>query len=303
MDEIMTTVQGQEQTSDAFLEGWDEDAGTVEQTADQPEDTASDDTKEEPTGADTTTAEDHSQAAGKAEEPAQTPEGSGTESQGEQESRPAADVPKTWTLRHLDENRVVTEQELIALAQKGMDYDRIRSKYDESKPGMELLNQFARQAGMNIPDYIAHLRTQSKRAAGMNEADARRAVELEDREAAVAAKEAEQAERQSADRQKEAADARRRADIAEFQKAFPEAAREPGRIPQEVWADVRAGMTLVTAYSRYAVKEARTRAKEAEVKAEAEKQNAKNAGRSTGSMKSAGGEKKSRDPFLEGWDS
>ena len=41
-----------------------------------------------------------------------------------------------WTLRHMDEVRQVGEADMVVLAQKGMDYDRIREKYDESKPVM-----------------------------------------------------------------------------------------------------------------------------------------------------------------------
>lgn len=35
-----------------------------------------------------------------------------------------------FTLKHLDEVRTVSRDEVIALAQKGLDYDRIRAKYD-----------------------------------------------------------------------------------------------------------------------------------------------------------------------------
>lgn len=83
--------------------------------------------------------------------------------------------------------------------------------------------------------------------------------------------------------------------IAEFAKAFPEAygraKADPGTIPEAVWADVRAGMSLTAAYARYAV------AQTARIR-----QDQVNAQRSTGSMRSAGSDSKNRDPFLEGWD-
>ena len=41
---------------------------------------------------------------------------------------------KTFLLRHMDTERTVTEEEIVPLAQKGLDYDRIRQKYDEGKP-------------------------------------------------------------------------------------------------------------------------------------------------------------------------
>ena len=296
MDEnTMNTTESAEQTSDAFLEGWDSTEYTAE--ADQPEpetdgaqqasETAELDSAAEDAEADTeTTVEQPSEPAQQEEAPPATQ---------------AAEAPKTWTLRHLDDVKTVGEQEMVALAQKGLDYDRIRSKYDESKPVMELFTQFARQANMSISDYLANLRVQSKRAAGMSEAEARRAVDLEDREATVAAREAAEQERHAAQQQKSEADARRMADIQEFQRAFPEAAKDPKSIPQEVWADVRKGMSLVTAYAKYQVAQANVQAEEARRNAAAIQQNQKNAARSAGSMKSAGADKKVRDPFLEGF--
>ena len=172
---------------------------------------------------------------------------------------------------------------------------------------MELFGSFAKQAGMSISDYLSAIRTQAKQASGMSEAEAKRAVDLEDREAAVSAREAEEAQRQSSANQaaqaKAAADARRSADIAEFQKLFPDAAKDPKAIPQEVWANVRSGMSLVSAYSKYAVDQANAARQAAEQKAAASAQNRRNADRATGSMQSAGENTGSKDPFLEGWDS
>lgn len=295
MDETMTATEGMEQTSDAFLEGWGE--APEEAAADQPE--AAEERQE--STADAGDSAEGAEADGA--EPPQPQSGEGQQVHGSTEGQTqetAADVPRVWRLRHLGEEKTVNEQELTALAQKGLDYDRIRTKYDESKSVMELFGQFAKHSGMSVQDYVSHLRTEAKKAAGMNDAEAKRAVELEDREAAVAAKEAE---RQAAEAQQTDADARRRADIAEFQKAFPDAAKEPDKIPQEVWMDVRGGMSLVTAYAKYSVKAARSAEKAAEMRAAAAQQNSKNAGRSTGSMKSAGGESKSKDPFLEGFGS
>ena len=207
----------------------------------------------------------------------------------------------------MDETRTVGEADMVALAQKGMDYDRIRGKYDESKPVMELFGSFAKQAGMSIPDYVAFIRTQAKQATGMSEAEARRAVDLEDREAAVAVKEAAEEQRQSAATQAAEArsntEARRRADILEFQQTFPDVAKDPKSIPQEVWADVRKGSSLVAAYSKYALAQARAAQQTAEQKAAASAQNQKNAARSSGSMRSAGENNKASDPFLDGWNS
>lgn len=205
----------------------------------------------------------------------------------------------------MGEVRQANEAEMVALAQKGMDYDRIRSQYDEFKPVMEMVNRFANQQGLNTKDYISMLRTQAKQAEGLSEADARRSVELEDREAVVAVAEAERQAQQDAMAQAQRAEAeaasRRQADIQEFQQTFPEAAKDPNSIPPQVWADVRNGSSLVAAYARYAVQQARQDAADAKRETASVQQNQRNAERSTGSMRSAGDGLKSKDPFLEGW--
>ena len=299
MDENMNQIPEQEpDTTDAFLDDWD---GGGELTADQPEETAEPmETGEE------TPVEDPSESAETPEEDTEPPTDAEQAYQTQQTEAETVDArPKTWELRHMGEVRQANEAEMVALAQKGMDYDRIREKYEESKPVMELFGGFAKQAGMSVQDYVARIRFQAKQAQGLSEAEAKRSIDLEDREAAVSAKEAEEAQRQQAAAQalqaQNTADARRRADVAEFQKTFPDAAKDPKSIPAEVWADVRNGSTLVAAYAKYTVAQAKAAQQAAEQRAESTAQNQKNAVRSTGSMKSAGENLNSKDPFLEGW--
>ena len=47
--------------------------------------------------------------------------------------------PESYTLRHLGEERSVGRDELIALAQKGLDYDRIRGKLGDASRQIESL--------------------------------------------------------------------------------------------------------------------------------------------------------------------
>lgn len=307
MENESQITQETTETTDGFLDGWGEQDS--ESTADtQSETTPAQDQVQTDSGS-----QQETHAEGQGEAGSQTqPETTGVDAGGETaqqqaEAQTKADAPKMWTLRHMDEVRQVGEADMVVLAQKGMDYDRIRGKYDESKPVMELFGSFAKQAGMSISDYLSAIRTQAKQATGMSEAEAKRAVALEDREAAVSAREAEEAQRQSGANQaaqaKAAADARRSADIAEFQKLFPDAAKDPKAIPQEVWACVQSGMSLVSAYSKYAVDQANAARQAAEQKAAAYAQNQQNASRSTGSMQSAGETRGSKDPFMEGWDS
>ncbi len=286
---------------DAFLDGWG-DEQTAQDAPEISETAEGEDAAEEVTETASETEGAQSAPDGGA---AETAADAGAEAQTETTEQKADAPEKTWTLRHMDETKNVGEAEMVTLAQKGMDYDRIRAKYDESKPAMEILSIFAKQKGVSVADYVSFLRTEAKKADGLSEAEARRSIELEDREAAVTAREAEQAaERQAAEQANAAANAaaqRRKADIDEFAREYPDVARNPDAIPKEVWDAVAAGSSLTVAYAKYTAKQAREEAERTRSAAQAAQQNIKNAARSTGSMQSAGQNAGGRDPFLEGW--
>lgn len=76
------------------------------------------------------------------------------------------------------------------------------------------------------------------------------------------------------------------ADLRVFTETFPDAARNPGSIPREVWAMARRTGSLTAAYGAWE---------------QVLRHNAGNAARSAGSMRSAGFGSGHGDPFLEGW--
>jgi len=95
---------------------------------------------------------------------------------------------------------------------------------------------------------------------------------------------------------------RTREDVREFRSVFPEAARDYRSIPQQVWDDVKRGMSLVAAYSRYHNARVREETEEWKRQEAVWRRNAENAARSAGSMRSSGSGHGPGDPFLEGWD-
>lgn len=299
--EIENTSTMEAQTADqydAFLDGWGDESLPVADVADQPVEETENEASEE------VTAEVEAEEEGKAEE---TEETEATETEAERQAEPKTEqAAPSWKIKHMGEERTMSAADITpVLLQKGMDYDRIRSKYDEAKPVVELMTQFANKAGMSITDYIRHIRTEAFKASGMSDDEAKRSVDLEDRETAVAAAEAAQKEKADAEAQ---AKSKIDADLAEFAKAFPDvykqAESDPKAIPESVWAKVNSGeLTLTAAYSLYAVEQAKAEAAAAKQAAATEAKNAKNAARSTGSMKSAGNDAKNIDAFLEGWNS
>lgn len=304
--EIENTNLSTEQSADqfdAFMAGWDDDETPVTETADQPtEETAGEAAEQGETAEAEQSGEDAAEDGADGAEQSETTGEAAAETAGQQTEQ---DAP-SWAIKHMGVEQTLGVKDITPeLLQKGMDYDRIRPVYDEAKPVLDIFKKFAQNAGMSLSDYIKHIRTEALRAGGMSEDEAARSVALEDREAAVAAAEAEQLERANAEAK---AKAKVEADLAEFAKAFPDvfkqAESDPKAIPESVWAQVNSGaLSLTAAYSRYAVEQAQASAAAARDAAATKAKNDKNAARSTGSMKSAGNDVKTNDPFLDGWNS
>lgn len=298
--EVVTTATAEPADQrDAFLDGFDDDGETVAQ-ADQQAD-GGDDVQDAEEAADqqldaNDAQDDRRSAQGANDAPADA------NTNAEDQKGPSA---PTWIIKHMGETRTMTSEQITPeLLQKGLDYDRLRGKYDEAKPVMEVFADLANKAGMSVTDFVKSVRAETKKAQGMSEAEARHAVELEDREAAIAAAEAQAREAANARAQQAASI---RADLAEFAKAFPDVYKQAGGdpktvIPQSVWADVDKGMSLVAAYGKYVAANAAAQIEAANKRAETAGRNAANAARSTGSQKSAGNDSKIKDVFLEAFD-
>lgn len=295
--EVVTTATAEPADQrDAFLDGFDDDETVMQ--ADQQAD-GGDDVQNAGEAADQQPDANDAQDDRRS---AQSEDDHAANADAEDQKGPSA---PTWIIKHMGETRTMTSEQITPeLLQKGLDYDRLRGKYDEAKPVMEVFADLANKAGMSVTDFVKSVRAETKKAQGMSEAEARHAVELEDREAAIAAAEAQAREAANA-RAQQAANIR--ADLAEFAKAFPDVYKQAGGdpktvIPQSVWADVDKGMSLVAAYGKYVAANAAAQIEAANKRAETAGRNAANAARSTGSQKSAGNDSKIKDVFLEAFD-
>lgn len=195
------------------------------------------------------------------------PEGSGKQTGGAQE-------PDAFTLKHLDEVRTVGRDEVVKLAQQGMDYERVRSERDqlrklrdETGPALELIRAAAVRNGMTSEQYVEFCRRQQP---GGRNIDARVS-----------------AERRAAG---DEAGVRRREGMRRFLDKFPSV--RPEEIPGEVWNEVAKGESLIFAY---------TLNKNTRLEAElaAERQNRENAKKTTGSL--AGGLAGIRQDEFDRW--
>lgn len=210
-----------------------------------------------------------------------------------------------FTLKHLDEVKTVSKEEVVTLAQKGMDYDRLKQKSEERYMALEsekklvesriaIFDEIAKQGGFSdVGELIDNIQAeQLAQRTGVDTETALQQVRLERREKALAEKE-KQLTSEKTSRNKVDEDARA------FVEKHPNV--DFGAIPKEVWDKVNAGESLLSAYDGFmADKEQKELAAENErLKAELEaaKKNADNKSRSTGSATSAGKDSVS-DPWL-----
>lgn len=219
------------------------------------------------------------------EEPNVEPEAPEAEKPVDEQKDENAD--QRFSLKHMDEVKEVNRDEVIELAQKGMDYDRIRTERDTMKADYgqlqdykALLNELAENSGTNIDDFVLGVRAKLMVAKGANLTEETALQQLKAKAAEKAATEqAEKSAAEEASRQAEAEKARKEADVQNFIATFPGV--EAKDIPAEVWSVAKKTGNLTGAYSAYRIKQLEEQIATAE-------KNKKNEERSTGSRKTGG---------------
>lgn len=259
--------------------------GAAEETADQPEPEAAAD-----------------------ESPEETAGSSGTEGQGAgaPEQTEQADQPDdVYHLKWLDEQKDVNREEVTQLAQKGLDYDRVKGKleaqraqteqykafHDENEEAVRELQAFMEETGAkSVAEVLDGLRVGRKVSAGTA-----RDVAV----AQVAQERAERALKWSAAKREDAASKSQEkaaADVRAFIEAHPD--EDLAKLLPELSEDLDKTQDLEKAYTAYSMRKLQKQVKELTDALAAEKQNKSNRQRSAGSARSAGGETVKDDPFL-----
>lgn len=215
-----------------------------------------------------------------------------------EESKPEAD--QSFTLKHLDEVKTVTRDEVVSLAQKGMDYDRIRQKYDELKAerekypieGAQFVAELAKEQGMSVADFIDTAKAEIlAKKENIDYSVALEKVKLAREKAAIEAEKAKLTAKTAEQIAAEQAEIKRREDLETFKSTFPDVVKSPDfitKIPQSVWDDVNKGMTLTAAYTKYENARLKAEADELKRQLEAQKLADKNKARTTGARSTAG---------------
>jgi len=298
---LNTAEEMADETSAAFDEGWED--------KDEPEiyddglDAGEDESEEPETdGGSEETEADADQQEADGNEGGEADEASEGEEQGN-EGEP--DQAESFVLKHLGEEKSVSRDEVVALAQKGLDYDRIREKWDGVKDDVarlrmyeSFLTELAEARGGDIDGLIdeTRIRTLIARAEAKGEdlspaAAAAQAVKMRTEFVPAGYAPADpEAERQE----------RSQREVARFMEKYPDVKAES--IPKEVWDDMnQSDGDLLGAYQRFENRKLKDEIKALKKDLEDVKQQKKNKARSTGSTKSAGSSA-GRDAFDEGWD-
>ena len=225
---------------------------------------------------------------------------------------PQPEADQLFDLKVLGEDRRLTRDEMIAAAQKGLDYDRVKNRNAElqrereaNAPAMELIKELAEAQNITVDQLITNVRAAAlakKENISIKEATER--VQMKAREDAVSKREAVfRAQDEAAQREANEKSARQREFIQFFQR-HPTV--KPESIPKQCFLDMKNGIPLEYSYTTHtsfsrdaelnkSINEKDAKIKELEAKlAELDKQknsndkNQINAARSVGSADTAG---------------
>lgn len=265
----------------------DDDVDDTDSEENEPE------TEEQPPEADQQTGEDEDEEEDSADDAEQAP----PQENGEEK--------QTFDLKFLGETKTVNREEVITLAQKGLNYDKVLGERDTARGEVARLQEYesflkelAAMDGSTIEDLMDGTKADLlAKKEGIDRSVALQRVKLDRREKAIDAKQAKANAEQQA---KKEAEKKQGDDLLRFVQAYPEVKAQD--IPKEVWEKVHDGLPLVTAYSIYDNKKLREEVKSWKDRVEAAEQNAKNKERSTGSQATAGaGSTKKKDPIDDDW--
>ena len=180
--------------------------------------------------------------------------------------QPGAEEAGEFRLKHLDAEYTVDRDKVIELAQKGLDYDRVRAKLETARDELSGLRAEAERAGVDVAALSG-----SSAQTGAGAERARREV---------------------------------REFFAAHPDVAAKLVGDRSAIPDEVWRRVRGGESLNAAWEgahlRAEAEEKAGRVRELEQELAKTRQEKLNAGRATGGVSSAGGDVE-RDMAAIGW--
>ena len=221
-------------------------------------------------------------------------------------------TPEMFTLKVNKQEKTVTREEVIALAQKGSDYDRVKEQADKSKSDNEALrqqlsqtqevydvvSQIAKDANVEIPALLDSFRVRR-----LMEQESLTEKEAKERLGRLKAEEKLKALQAAPEKKSEEQQRQERAEreIKEFRQQFPNV--DISSLPVErLSKDIASGMSMTQAYLKDLNAQQAAQIEELNRQLKAKEQNAKNRASSPGSASDSGA-RKQKDQFDDFFDS
>ena len=211
-------------------------------------------------------------------------EGETGETGGEQKKQAQPETEQQLTLKYYGKEVTLPAQQVIALAQKGLDYDKVRSERDSFKSGRELtlLNQYAAASGMPLTQYLDHLEK------GLEHAQVKQ--EMQRGMPEDAAREIARMKRETMQRkQEEEGQQQRLAPYMELLKEYPNLKQ----LPEEALRRIQTGESPLAAYRAVELERLKNQ--------KAAQQAAENNRRTVPGTATGLGGKEKTDPFVAGF--
>lgn len=214
---------------------------------------------------------------------------------------------QSFKLKYLGAEREVNRDEVITYAQKGMDYDRIRTKYNEAQEvlnevterlkafeadgdALEALRQLASEQKMDLSEFVIQsIAAVNASKNGTSVTAELNKTRLDFERKAFEKQKSEWEKGKDTQRNTKNADEEMQAEIDEFAAAFPEIAADAKVIPREVWDAKNASpeKSLTQHYKDYLNAQKDAEIADLKSRLEQAEQNALNKYRSTGAQGSS----------------
>ena len=297
---------------EAFMEAFDGDVG-YQTDAREDADTQQEDRDEGGNAETGVTTED-----GAAEEASQAE--TGTDAAGDAgkdgEQDPAEKTEgETFTLKVNKQERICTREEVISLAQKGADYDRVKEQLVQERQNVvqlqsqlgnhqetvAVLEEIAKATNTKLSDLLDSLQVAAYRNQGLSEDAAKeRLLRVKAERATAKAKSGDTATQET---EAEVRQKRVKQDVEDFRREYPDV-QLTDELLDKLMPDIEAGKSMLQAYGRYESAQKDARIAELERQLAAEKQNNANHAASPGSQQDTGGRKTKSDfeKFMEAFE-
>ena len=235
----------------------------------------------------------------------------------EAEQNVEAPAPTSFmTIKYNGQDKPLSQEEAITMAQKGMNYDKVFGELQGFKQHfrnadeLNVLVEMANSAGLDVPQYLQRMQDFQNNAMVQNIAENLKEKYPDAPDGLIQEMAKNQFEKQTNDKRQMKIDtetAKQKADkanllnqIQALESQYPDV--DINQLPDEVIAMAAQGETLLSAYRAYELKQLREQISNQTNEINALKKNHSNKQKSTGSLTGRGGNDE-MDAFLDGFNS